>query len=143
MRIVINKLTKVIEEKKILRGRNFAGLPGEGTASPIHLLGCLIEEAKEKKKELWMMFQDIKKIYDLVGLKMLELAMKRIKLPKTTVNFILNLYKSREIEVLTSIGTTKRFVAGDGIDQEEVISLLVWRIFYDPLLTEIQEHQQK
>ena len=85
----------------------------------------------------------MKKAYDSVGLKMLELAMKRIKLPKTTVNFILNLYKSREIEVLTSIGTTKRFVAGDGIDQGEVISSLMWRFFYDLLLTEIQEHQQK
>src|SRR5260363_368083 len=76
-----------------------------------------------------------------VNIEMLQLALERIKIPEVAVKFILNLYKNREIEVITSIGNTEKFVAGDGIDQEEVISLLIWKIFYDSLLVEIQEEK--
>ncbi|CAG8857586.1 4466_t:CDS:1, partial [Gigaspora margarita] len=47
------RLTKILEKKKILRGPNFAGLPGESILEPIHLLNNLTEVAKEQKKELW------------------------------------------------------------------------------------------
>src|SRR5207237_4380836 len=45
-----------------------------------------------------------------------------------------NLYNKRKIKVITKYGLTKEFEAGDGLDQGEVISPLMWRIFYDPLL---------
>ena len=85
----------------------------------------------------------MKKAFDSVGLKMFSLALQRIKIPQITINFIINLFKNREIEVLTSLGTTERFIAGDGINQGEVISPLVWRIFYDPLLAEIQNNEKR
>ena len=40
------------------------------------------------------------------------------------------------------MGMTEKIVAGDGIDQGETISPLLWRIFYDPLLCEIQNNIQ-
>src|ERR1044071_8126897 len=76
----------------------------------------------------------MRKAFDSVGLEMLEKALKRIKLPENTINFILSLYKKRRIKVITSFGLTNEFEAEDGLDQGEVISLLIWRIFYDPLL---------
>ena len=68
-----------------------------------------------------------------------ELAMKRIKMPNSIISFINQLYKDREIRVITDKGPTEFFIAGDGIDQGEVISPLMWRIFYDPLLSRIQQ----
>src|SRR5260363_100674 len=94
VRIVLNRLVEVIKEKNILKGRNFAGLLEEGTAAPIHLINCLLENAKERKQEIWVLFQDMKKAFDSVGLNMLELAMQRIKIPKITINFILNLFRN-------------------------------------------------
>jgi hypothetical protein len=45
------------------------------------------------------------------------------------------------MRIITAYGLTDTFTAHDGIDQGEVISPLVWRIFYDLLLHRIQEDE--
>ncbi|EXX56414.1 hypothetical protein RirG_216500 [Rhizophagus irregularis DAOM 197198w] len=42
-------------------------------------------------------------------------------------------------ECNNSIGPSPTFIGGDGIDQGDAISPLLWRIFYDPLLVAIQQ----
>jgi hypothetical protein len=42
-------------------------------------------------------------------------------------------------EFVKSYSDYLSFHAGDRIDQGEMISLLIWRIFYDPLLTRIND----
>ena len=76
----------------------------------------------------------MRKAFDSVGLEMLKKALLRIKLPENTVKFILSLYEKRKIKVITSFGLTEEFEAADDLDQGEVISLLTWRIFYDPFV---------
>ena len=51
----------------------------------------------------------------------------------------MNLFHERRLKIITAHGLTEEIVAGDGIDQGEVISPLIWRIFYDPLLERIQD----
>ena len=46
------QLEKIIRDNEMLKGPNFAGLVGNSTKSPIHILSMIIEEAKEKNKEL-------------------------------------------------------------------------------------------
>ena len=41
-----------------------------------------------------------------------------------------------------SFSLTREFTAEDGLDQEEVVSPLLWRIFYDLLLYEIQNKRK-
>ena len=101
-----------------------------------------MEEAKEKNKELWILLQDMKKAFDSVSLESLELALQRVKIPKKTIEYILNLFHKRQLRIITAYGLTEEIVAGDGIDQGEVISPLIWRIFYDPLLEKIQEEER-
>src|SRR5260364_386276 len=117
---------------------NFAGLPGNSTEEPVHLLNILIEEAASKKQELWLLFQDMKKAFDSVSLIMLKLSLERIKVPSTIIRFIINIFENRKVKVITHFGLTNDFVAVDGIEQGEVLSPLIWRIFYDPLLWRIQ-----
>ena len=81
----------------------------------------------------------MRKAFDSVSMHTLELSMRRIKLPEGLVTFIKQLYQDREIRVITDEGLTDFFIAGDGIDQDEVISSLIWKIFYDPLLVRIQQ----
>ena len=69
----------------------------------------------------------------------LELSIRRIKLPESLVTFIKQLYQDREIRVITDEGPTDFFIAEDRIDQGEVISLLIWKIFYNLLLVRIQQ----
>ena len=51
--------------------------------------------------------------------------MRRIKLPKNLIAFIKQLFQDHEIRVIIDEGLTDFFVAGDGIDQSEVISSLM------------------
>ena len=81
----------------------------------------------------------MRKAFDLVSMHALELSMRRIRLLESLITFIKQLYQDRKIRVITDEGPTDFFTAGDGIDQGEVISLLMWRIFYDPLLVRIQQ----
>ena len=43
------------------------------------------------------------------------------------------------MKVITPFGLSDELLAQDGIDQGEVISPLIWRIFYDPLLCRIMD----
>ena len=51
-KIVTKRLSKIMVEKEILKGPNFAELPGCSTAEAIHLVEMIVEEAKENRKEL-------------------------------------------------------------------------------------------
>jgi hypothetical protein len=126
---------------QILKGPNFAGLPGESTQEPIQLLNNICEEAREEKKELWILFQDTAKAFDTVNLEMLRKALSRICLPNKAIDLIISLFQDREFKVIIDEGLTDSVIAGDGIDQGETISPLLWRIFYDPLLCKIQGNQ--
>src|SRR6185436_5812266 len=138
-KVVTKRLAKVFIEKEILKGPNYAGLPGNSTEQPIHILNMIMEETQEKNKELWILLQDMKKAFDSVPLESLEWALKRIKVLQKTREYIINLFDKRQLKVITAYGLTEKITAGDGIDQEEVISPLIWCLFYDPLLEKIQE----
>jgi ribonuclease HI len=142
-KILTERLGGICKEKNILKGPNFAGLPGESTMEPIHLLNNICEEAREEGKELWILFQDTAKAYDTISLDMLKRALERIKIPLKIIDLILEPFRERRFSVITSIGTTQPITAEDGIDQGETISPLLWRIFYDPLLCKIQENTRK
>src|SRR5437868_15305182 len=85
----------------------------------------------------------MKKAFDSVSLKMLEKALERIKISECTKKFLLNLFNSRRIKVIMSFSLTQEFIAEDGLDQGEVVSPLLWHIFYDPLLCEIQKKRKQ
>src|SRR5438552_5111180 len=68
--------------------------------------------------------------------------MERIKILKKAIEFIIDLFKNRKLKTITSYGLTDEIIAGDGLDQGETISPLLWRIFYNPLLSKIQNNEE-
>ena len=132
----------ICKKYNILLGPNYAGLPGESTQEPIHLLNNICEDAREKKKELWICFQNTAKAFDTVNFDMLQKSMERIKIPIKAINFIINLFKNRILKTITDHGLTQQIIAGDSLDQGETISPLLWRIFYDPLINKIQNNSK-
>ncbi|CAH1770758.1 6033_t:CDS:2, partial [Entrophospora sp. SA101] len=59
VRIINDRLMKIMVEHKILKGNQFAALPGSSTFEPIRIINKTIEDAKEQKKEIWLLFQDL------------------------------------------------------------------------------------
>ena len=39
----------------VLKGNNFAGLPGDSTELPIKLMNMILEDAKEHSKPVWIL----------------------------------------------------------------------------------------
>src|SRR5260364_141867 len=90
VRIINGRMSKTIKDKGVLKGINFAGLPRDSTSTPIQIMNNIIEEVREKGKELWVLLQDMKKAFDSVSLFMLKLAMERIKIPLRVIEFLLD-----------------------------------------------------
>ena len=67
----------------------------------------------------------MQKAFDSVSMHALKLFMRKIRFPESLITFIKQLYWDHEIRVITDKGLTDFFIAGDGIDQGEVISPLM------------------
>ncbi|GET04391.1 RNA-directed DNA polymerase from mobile element jockey-like [Rhizophagus clarus] len=135
------RLSRILKNNNVLKGNQFAALPGNSTFEPIRMINEIIQDAKENNKELWLLSQDLGKAYDRVNIFMLEKAMERIKIPPNFIQIISSLFKNRQNQVITAYGLTDPYNVLIGIDQGEVISPLLWCIYYDPLLCEIEQRK--
>src|SRR5205085_11181827 len=68
-------------------------------------------------------------------LPLLKLALLRIKCPESLTNLIINIFKYRANQVITNLEKSQSYLVQDGIDQGETISPILWRIYYDPLIS--------
>ncbi|CAB4407472.1 unnamed protein product [Rhizophagus irregularis] len=113
VKIVNNRLSNILSTHRVLQGNNFAGLPGSSVNTPINVLDGIIKSHRLSRfsQELWILSQDISKAFDSIDLRMLRLAFNRLRFPNNLSDFIMS----------------------------EVISPLLWTIYFDPLLTELSE----
>jgi hypothetical protein len=79
------------------------------------------------------------KAYDRINIYMLEKALQQIKMSQSFINLIKELFLGRQNQVFTAEGLSDPYDVLVEIDQGEIISLLLWCIYYDPLLSRIRE----
>jgi hypothetical protein len=129
----------IMDLLQVLTGDNFAGLPGSSVNTPINVLDGIMKSHRNSPQlqELWILSQDISKAFDSIDLCMLQLSFERLKFPQNLSKFIISLFTSRKNHILTPFGRTESYNLLIGIDQGEVISPLLWTIYFDPLLTEL------
>src|SRR5579859_7774636 len=77
------------------------------------------------------------KAFDSVGTTPLRMSLQRIKMNHMIIDLLIHTFESRTLRVITEFGIADPFVARSDLDQGDVISSLLWRIFYDPLLYRI------
>jgi len=125
MKLLTNRLSRIMAKYIILKGNNFAGIPEGSTETPIKIMNMILEDAKEHKKPVWILLQDLSKAYDRVDLSILHKAMERVKIPASCINFILDFFTHRKNAILTKEGISDYYEIKIGIDQGEVISPLL------------------
>lgn len=138
MKIITNRLSKVIKDHAILKGFQYAGLPLKSTFKPLRIINEIIQHANERDKELWILALDMSKAYDRINIVMLKKVLKRIKIPDNLITLLTDIFLERKNRVFTPGGLTDEYDMQCGIDQGEIISPLLWIIYYDPLLTKIR-----
>ncbi|GBB91030.1 hypothetical protein RclHR1_18120001, partial [Rhizophagus clarus] len=134
-----NHLSSILATHNVFTGGNFAGLPGGTCRDSIITLESIIHDANCTNFPLWILSQDISKAFDSVYLTMLKFALKHIRLPVSSIKLILSLFMNRSNRVFTSHGDTPSYWVRIGIDQDEVISLLLWVIYIDLLLSVLKK----
>ncbi|KAG9286858.1 hypothetical protein G9A89_012408 [Geosiphon pyriformis] len=65
-----------------------------------------------------------------------------IKMCKKFIKFFGSIYENRVNRVITNFGLSGGYKVHDKLDQDEIFSFLLWRIFYDPLLCKVKRHEQ-
>jgi len=50
MKIITNHFSKIMAKFSVLKGNNFAGLPGGSIELPIKIMNMILEDVKEHKK---------------------------------------------------------------------------------------------
>ncbi|KAG9296700.1 hypothetical protein G9A89_001332 [Geosiphon pyriformis] len=120
-KILSDRISLAYSSYDVLCGDNFSVLKSTTTQSPIFAVGLVSENVLKKNRELWLVLQDMWKTYDLVDWEHLKKSLVRIK--------------------MCNFGLTDGYRVFDELNQDEVFSLLLWRIFYDSLLCKVK-HQK-
>ena len=74
-KIITCRLSTVLSKYNILNSNNFVALPNTSTSKPIQILTHILEDAHTHKNELWLLSQDMSKVYDSVHIKLLFKAL--------------------------------------------------------------------
>ncbi|KAG9306308.1 hypothetical protein G9A89_018191 [Geosiphon pyriformis] len=118
----------------VLCGDNFSVLKDTSTQVLVFAVGSVVEDAFEKNKKLWLVLQNMCKVYDSVSWHYLKTSLWHIKMCNRFIKFFGSIYKDKINRVITNFGLSNSYKVHDDLDQSEVFSLLLWRIFYDSLL---------
>ncbi|KAG9288966.1 hypothetical protein G9A89_015515 [Geosiphon pyriformis] len=122
-KILSDCILKACSTHNVLHKDNFSVLKGTSTQSPIFVIGFVVENALEKGRELWL------------G------SLERIKMCEKFVRFYGSIHNGHMNRVMTDFGLFKSYKVHDSLNQGEVFSSLLWRIFYDSLLCKVKKHE--
>lgn len=131
--IFSQRLNNALSKHNVLQYNNHAGILGQSTLEPLFQIQRIIEHARIAKKPLWIAVQDLSKAYDRVDVSLLKLALEHIKIPNIIITFFINLFTARFNSIILPNGNLGTYQVLQGIDQGEVVSPLLWNIYYDPL----------
>ena len=131
MKIVEKVLEKRLRRMVKVDKMQFGFMPGKGMIDAVFILRRLQEEYLDKEETLYMCFIDLEKAFDRVPRKVLEWAMRKRGIPEAMVRAVMSLYKGAKTRVRVGLELSEKFEVKVGVDQESLLSLLIFAIAVD------------
>lgn len=135
VKILTQRINILLTSYNLINKNNHAGLIGQSTLQPLQVIQHIIESAYKDKKQLWIGLHDLSKAYDRVNLSLLKLVLERLHFPSTITFLLISLFSNRKNNVILPSGLSTDYDVLQSIDQGEVISPILWIIYYDPMFT--------
>ena len=110
------RLTNILSNNNVLKGNNYASLLSSNCSTPIAILESIIHDAATNNKPLFIFLQDISKAFDSMDIRMLQLAMKRIKISSHFFNLVIELFTNRYNTVITAYSNSNSYKTEIGIN---------------------------
>jgi len=139
---IINKrLTETLEKTKTLSNAQAGFRENRNTWQKIWLLKNTIEHQNKKKKQIHLVYIDLAKAYDSVEHWGIKQIMTEYGFDEKSINMIMNMCTNNTAEVITVYGNTEEFDIERGVPQGSPISPILFDLFLNPLLIEIEDNK--
>jgi hypothetical protein len=116
----------------------FGFMLGRSTIKVIFLIGQLMERCREQKKDLHMIFIDLKTTYDKMPRNVMWWALQKCKVSSKYIILIKDMYDNVVTSVRTSDGDTNNFPINIGLHQESTLSPYLFALVMDEVTRDIQ-----
>lgn len=131
-RIITTRLQTALEA---LLPESQAGFrPGRGTVDMMFAVRQVQEKIKEQNSQLYAVFIDLKKAFDMVHRKALWTTLRRFGCPAKLVNVLASLHEENEARVIVGGELTEGFPVTSGVRQGCVAAPLLFNVFMTAML---------
>jgi hypothetical protein len=113
-------------------------MPERSTMEAIFLIRQLMERCREQKKDMHMIFIDLKKAYDKVPRNVMWWALQKHKLSSKYITLIKDMYDNVVTSVRISGGDTNDFPINIGLHQGSALNPYLFALVMDEVTRDIQ-----